>query len=115
MVGFLCFFFPPVIAVALTAKIRKETFGVIQFWTHYAVFAVIINGIMFWLLSFMFNPHWISSQDVFSTSFSAKYITLSSILAVVLAYFVKGLSKFKSLSTELSKDEDMQKNTDKKE
>jgi len=108
MIAFLCIFFPPVIAVALTTIIRKEKekFNNYQYLAYYAVFTVIINGIMFWIISFMFNPHYISSPDVFSTSFSAKYILLSSILAVVLAYVAESLSKLKPLSTDLNEDEE---------
>jgi len=108
MVAFLCLFFPPVIAVALITKIDKENLGYIQFIVYYAVFTVIINGIMFWILSFMYYPHWISSSDVFSTSFSAKYLLLSSILAVASAYVTKNLRKFKSLSTDQVQEEETQ-------
>jgi len=106
MIAFLCIFFPPVIAVALTSKIRKENFKNHQYLAYYAVFTVVINGIMFWILSFMFNPHYISSPDVFSTSFSAKYILLSSIIAVVLAYVAESLRKLKPLSTDLNEEEE---------
>jgi len=108
MIAFLCIFFPPVIAVALTTKLRKEKekFNNHQYLGYYAVFTVIINGIMFWILSFMFNPHFISAPDVFSTSFSAKYILLSSILAVVLAFVAESLRKLKPLSTDLDEEEE---------
>jgi uncharacterized membrane protein YvlD (DUF360 family) len=113
MVAFLCFFFPPVIAVVLTKTIRKENFGYSQYIAYYAVFAVIINGIMFWVLSFMFDPHRISAPDVFSTSFSAKYITLSSIFAVVSPYVIESIRKFKSMAKNLNQEDKTQKNTDK--
>jgi drug/metabolite transporter (DMT)-like permease len=113
MVAFLCLFFPPVIAVALSTKIRRENFDYYQCLVYYAVFAVIINGIMFWILSFMFDPHSISSPDVFTTSFSAKYISLSSILAVVSAYVMKSLRKHKSGSTDLIQEKETQEKTDK--
>jgi len=108
MIAFLCIFFPPVIAVALTTIIRKEKekFNNYQFLAYYAVFAVIINGIMFWILSFMFDDHSISSPNVFTTSFSAKYILLSSIIAVVLAYVAESLRKLKPLSTDMDQEEE---------
>jgi uncharacterized membrane protein YvlD (DUF360 family) len=115
MIGFLCIFFPSVIAVAITAKVRKEIFRFDQYLIHYAVFTVIINGIMFWILSFMFDQHSISAPDVFTTSFSAKYILLSSFLAVVLGYAAESLRRIKSLSKDQSQEEEIQKNTDKNE
>jgi len=113
MVAFLCLFFPPVIAVALTTKIRKENFAYNQYLAYYAIFAVIINGIMFWILSFMFDPHSISAPDVFTTSFSAKYLLLSSILAVVSAYVAESLRKFKPLVADAIQEEETQEKTDK--
>jgi len=106
MVAFLCLFFPPVIAVALTTKIRKEKFAYDQCIAYYAMFAVIINGILFWILSFMFDPHSISAPDVFTTSFSAKYLLLSSILAVVSAYAAENIRKFKPMPTDLTQEEE---------
>jgi len=114
MVAFLCLFFPPVIAVVLTTKIRKENFGYNQYLAYYAVFAIIINGIMFWILSFMFDPHSISAPDVFTTSFSAKYLLLSSILAVVSAYIAESLRKFKPLSTDMLQEQEEEEETQEK-
>jgi hypothetical protein len=111
MVAFLCFFFPPVIAVELTKKIRKENFSYYQHFVYYVVFTIVINGIIFWILSFLFKPHWISAQDVFSTSFSAKYLLLSSILAVVSAYVAESLRKFKPLTTGLIQEEEEEEET----
>ena len=113
MVGFLCFFFPPVIAVALTAKMRKEIFRWDQYIAYYAVFAIIINGIMFWILTFRFGSgifHSISSPTVFTTSFSANYITLSSVLAVVSA---RVLEIFRRLGSQ-PKDQAEEENTEEK-
>jgi len=115
MVGFLCLFFPPVIAVALTTKLRKENFRYEQYIAFFAIFTVIINGIMFWILSFLFNPHWISAPDVFSTSFSAKYLLLSSILAIISAFVMGNLNKLKSLSADLLKDEETEENEEEEE
>jgi len=112
MVAFLCLFFPPVIAVVLTTKMNKKNFSYNQYITYYAVFAVITNGIMFWILSFMFELHSISSPDVFTTSFSARYILLSSIVAVFLAYITKSLHKFKFLSTDQIQEEKTQEKND---
>ena len=111
MIGFLCVFFPPVIAVAVTKKIRKEIFRYDQYLMYYAVFTVIINRIIFRILSFVFDPHSISSPDVFTTSFSANYILLSSILAVVLGCVAGNLTKY--LSKGVSQEEETQENTDK--
>ena len=112
MVGFLCFFFPPVIAVVLTSKIRKEAFSYEQYIAHYAIFAVIINGTLFWILSFLFNPHWISAQDVFTTSFSAKYISLSSVLSVLSAYILESIRKLKTISKDLIQEDEANENDD---
>jgi len=95
MAAFLCIYFPPVITVGLTTIIRKEKFNNNQCIAHYAVFTIIINGIMFGVLSFIFDHHSISSQDVFTTSFTAKYLLFSSVLAVVLAYVFETLRRFK--------------------
>lgn len=114
MVGFLCFFFPPVIAVAVLTKLRKSFFRYDQYLGYYAIFVVIINGIMFWILSFMFDPHYISASDVFTTSFSARYLLLSSILAVFSAYFMEIIRKFKPPSTEMKQENsEAQKTADK--
>jgi len=115
MIEFLCIFFPPVISVALTTRIRKENFNNYQYFAYYAVFSIIINGIMFWILVFMFDSHSISSPNVFTTSFSAKYISLSSILAFVLAYVTEGLRKFKALSKDFVQEDETQKKIDKDE
>ena len=112
MVAFLCLFFPSVIAVAIIARIKKENLGLFQYLAYYAVFAVIINGIMFWILSFMFDKHSISAPDVFTTSFSAKYILLSSILAVVSANILGNLLKNKSLSKDKIQKEEPQEKID---
>jgi len=113
MVAFLCLFFPPVIAVALTTKIRKENVSYSQYIVYYGMFTVIINGIMFWILSFMFGDgHSISSPDVFTTNFSAKYVLLSSILAVISAYIMEGIRKFKPVETDMSEDEETKEETD---
>jgi len=109
---FLCIFFPPVIAVALAAKIRKENFSNKQYFTYYAVFAVIINGIMFWILHFFFSPFALLSP---SAGFLAKYISLSSLLSVVLAYITESFRKFKPLSTDMIQEEETQENTDEDE
>jgi uncharacterized membrane protein YvlD (DUF360 family) len=113
MIGFLCLFFPSVIAVAITAKIRREIFRFDQYLLYYGVFTVIINGIMFWILSFMFEQHSISASDVFTTSFSAKYISLSSIFAVVFAYIAESLRKIKSQSSDLNQEKEIKEDTDK--
>jgi hypothetical protein len=112
MVAFLCLFFPPVIAVVLTTKMSKENLCCHQYISYYAVYTVITNEIMFWILSFMFDQHSISAPGCFTTSFSAKYILLSSVIAVVLAYVAKSLHKFKSLSTDLIQEEETQEKND---
>ena len=112
MVAFLCLFFPPVIAVVLTAKMSKENLGCNQYIAYYAVYAAITNGIMFWILSFMFEAHSISAPGCFTTSFSAKYILLSSVIAVVLAYVTKSFYKFKSLSADQIQEEETQEKND---
>ena len=115
MVGFLCLFFPPVIAVVITARIRKEEFRYEQYIAYYAVFAVIINGIMFWALSFMFRPHSISAPDVFTTSFSARYLLFASIIALVSANVLESLRKRKPKPKDISQDDEAELRTDKDE
>jgi len=115
MVSFLCIFFPPVISVILTAKLRKENFNNYQYIAYYVVFTVIINGVMFWILSFMFKVHSISSPDVFQTSFSAKYITLSSFLAIISAHIAVSFRKFKSMSVDQIQKDEIQENTEEDE
>jgi hypothetical protein len=68
---------------------------------------------MFWILSFIFNPRSISSPDIFTTSFSAKYILLSSFLAVISAYVLEGFRKFKLMSKDLIREEETQEETEK--
>ena len=101
MVGFICFFFPPVIAVVLTVKRRKEGLRYDQYLGYYSVFTVIINGTLFWILTFLFEQHSISAPDVFTTSFSAKYILLSSIIAVISANILESFHRFRSKSKDI--------------
>ena len=107
MVGFLCFFFPPVIAVAITAKDRKEEFCYKQYFAYYVFFTVVINGIIYFILSFLFRPHSISASGIFSTGFSAGYITFSSILALASARILESLRKRKPKSTVQNRDDDI--------
>jgi hypothetical protein len=114
MVGFICFFLPPVIAVALTAKMRKEIFRYDQYLAYYAVFTVIINGILFWIITFRFgsgDKHSISASSVFTTSFAAKYILLSSVLALVSARILEIFRQLRSSSTRETQEENTEEKT----
>jgi Kef-type K+ transport system membrane component KefB len=118
MIGFICLFFPPVISVIITKKIRKEKYNYEQYIAQYAVFVLIINGIIWWILSFLFDKfdkHSISSPDVFTTSFSARYILLSSFLAIVIAYVPEIVRKIWILSTYKLDEEDVENKSDEEE
>ena len=117
MIGFLCVFFPPVIAVALTAKMRKENFRYEQYFAYYAIFAVIINTIMFWILAFRFGSgyhHVISSADVWTTSFSARYLTMSSVIGIVLARLTEIIRNLKSSVKEADEEDEEEESEEKK-
>lgn len=90
ILGFLCLFFPAIIAVYIFSIITKRKVGINFFLLYYAIYVILINFIMISVLTFIFNKKYlILLANSFSNIFILKYIGLAMLLSCLLPFLFK--------------------------
>jgi len=86
MFQFLCMFFPPLIAVALRSYLKKKEKSIVGTLFEYCIWTLLINCIVIIVLCLFYDYGFIDIGALsFSGFFSLKYISLSLLLAIIMA------------------------------
>jgi hypothetical protein len=100
ILGFLCLFFPAIIAVYIFSIITKRKVGINFFLLYYAIYVILINFIMISVLTFIFNKKYLILQtNSFSNIFILKYISLAMLLSCLLPFLFKVIKENINLIT----------------
>lgn len=85
LIQFLCMLFPPVTAVMLRNRFKKEKRSALRNFIEYLLFALIINSIVVFTISILLGYE-INNLRNFHIQFAALYILLSIILTVIIVF-----------------------------
>ncbi len=85
LIQFLCMLFPPITAVVLRNRFKKEKRGAFRNLIEYLIFALIINSIVVFIISILLGYE-INNLRNFKIQFAALYIFLSIILTVIVVF-----------------------------